>query len=212
MCIFSIFTEGIPLQLVLVRHGLPLRVEQERGRADPPLAELGHLQARQVGARLALERIDAIYSSPLRRAVETAEPLAQALSLRPIIRDDIAEFDRHASQYIPMEQLKVEDYAAWKAFVDGSYGEDVDMQAFSARVADCLEDIIQAHRGERVAVFCHGGVVNVWAANVLGMPVRLFVNVDYASISRFMCASTGERNLLSLNEAGYGAAPDANAN
>ena len=211
MCIFSIFTEGIPLQLVLVRHGLPLRVEQERGRADPPLAELGHLQAKQVGARLALERIDAIYSSPLRRAVETAEPLAQTLSLRPIIRDDIAEFDRDASQYIPMEQLKVEDYAAWKAFADGSYGEDVDMQAFQRPRGGLLG----GHHPSppwRTRRRCHGGVVNVWAANVLGMPVRLFVNVDYASISRFMCASTGERNILSLNEAGYGAAPDANAN
>ena len=194
------FATSNPCSSSSSRHGLPLRVEQQRGRADPSLAEIGRRQARLVGAALATERIDAIYSSPLRRAVETAEPLSQALGLEPTIRDGLAEFDRGASHYIPMEQLKAEDYAAWKRFVDGGYGEDVDIAAFARRVANSMEDIIAAHPGERVAVFCHGGVVNVWAANVLAMGVRLFVDVGYASISRFLCASTGERNLLSLNE------------
>ena len=42
------------------------------------------------------------------------------------------------------------------------------------------------------AVFCHGGVVNLWTAKVLGMAPSLFVDVVYGSISRFLCASTGE--------------------
>ena len=189
------------MELILVRHGLPLRVEQQHGRADPALSDTGRKQARQVAAMLAAERIDAIYSSPLRRAVETAEPLAQALGLQPAICDDIAEFDRGASAYIPMEQLKAEDYATWKSFVEGGYGEDFDIEAFRQRVAGGMEQIIAAHQGERVAVFCHGGVVNIWAATVLEMRLHLFVDVGYASISRFLCAATGERNLLSLNEA-----------
>ena len=188
------------MELILVRHGLPVRVEHQRDRADPPLSELGRRQASLVGARLATERIDAIYASPLRRAVETAEPLARTLGLTPVIQDEVAEFDRGASRYIPMEELKVEDYAAWKAFVAGGYGDDFDMVASARRVAAGMEKIVDAHRGERVAVFCHGGVVNAWAATVLDMRLRLFVDVGYASISRFLCASTGERNLLSLNE------------
>ena len=179
---------------------MPVRVEHERDRADPPLSELGRQQAAQVAARLAAERIDAIYTSPLRRAVETAEPLARTLGLEPAIQDEVAEFDRGASRYIPMEELKVEDYAAWKSFVEGGYGDGFDMAAFARRVAAGMERIIVAHRGERVAVFCHGGVVNVWAATVLEMRLRLFVDIGYASVSRFLCASTGERNLLSLNE------------
>ena len=188
------------MELILVRHGLPLRVEQEHGRADPALSELGHREAGQVGAWLGRERIDAIYTSPMRRAVETAAPLAQQRTMQPIIRDDRAEYDRAASHYIPMEQLKAEDYPAWKAFVDGGYGDDFDIEVFRRRVAAAMEAIIDAHRGERVAVFCHGGVVNVWASTVLDMPPRLFIDVRYASISRFLCASTGERNVKSLNE------------
>ena len=189
------------MELILVRHGLPLRVEQQRGRADPALSDTGRKQAQQVAATLAAERVDAIYSSPLRRAVETALPLAQLLGLQPVISDDIAEFDRGASAYIPMEQLKAEDYAAWKSFVEGGYGEDFDIEAFRQRVAGGMERIIKAHSGKHVAVFCHGGVVNVWAATVLEMRPRLFIDVGYASISRFLCAASGERNLLSLNEA-----------
>lgn len=188
------------MELILVRHGLPRRVELVEGRADPALAATGREQAEQAAAWLAREQIDAIYTSPLRRARETAAPLAARTGIAPQVHPDIAEYDRDAAHYIPMEELKVEDYAAWKRFVDGGYGADVDMQAFESRVATAMEEIIAAQRGARVAVFCHGGVVNVWAAKVLGMAPQLFIDVAYASISRFLCASTGERNVQSLNE------------
>jgi probable phosphoglycerate mutase len=51
-----------------------------------------------------------------------------------------------------------------------------------------------------VAVFCHGGVINAWAAHVLKMPPRLFFNPTYASVSRFSCARTGQRSIITLNE------------
>ena len=191
------------MELILVRHGLPERVELAAGRADPALSDVGRRQARQVGAWLAREHIDAVYSSPLRRAIETAEPLATDLALRPIIHESVAEYDRDASEYIPMEELKREDYPAWRAFVDGGYGDEVDMAAFALRVSEGMEEIIGANAGRRVAVFCHGGVVNVWTGTVLGMAPSLFVDVAYAGISRFMCASTGQRSIRSLNETGH---------
>lgn len=149
------------------------------------------------------ETIDAIYASPLRRAIETAAPLAKDLNLRPVIHESVAEYDRGASHYIPMEELKREDYPSWKAFVDGGYGEEVDMAEFATRVCDGMEEIIRANAGRRVVVFCHGGVANVWTAKVLGMPPSLFIDVAYGGISRFLCASTGERNVRSLNETGH---------
>ena len=191
------------LELILVRHGLPKRVELAEGRADPELSDIGRQQARQVAAWLGRETVDAVYASPLRRAIETAEPLAASIGSRPVIHASVAEYDRDASHYIPMEELKREDYPAWKAFVDGGYGEEVDMAEFALRVSTGMEEIIRANAGRRVAVFCHGGVVNVWTAKVLGMAPSLFIDVAYASISRFLCASTGERNVRSLNETGH---------
>ena len=191
------------MELILVRHGLPERVELAAGRADPALSDPGQRQARQVGAWLSRETIDAIYASPLRRAIETATPLAETVGLRPVVHEAVAEYDRAESHYIPMEELKAEDYAAWKAFMDGGYGDEFDMTAFARTVDGGMEEIIRANAGRRVAVFCHGGVINVWTATVLGMAPRLFIDVAYGSVSRFLCASTGERNVRSLNETGH---------
>ena len=191
------------MELILVRHGLPQRVELAQGRADPALSDAGWQQARLVAKWLSRETIEAVYTSPLRRAIETAQPLAESLGQHPVTHESVAEYDRDASHYIPMEELKREDYPAWKAFVDGGYGEEVDMAEFAMRVSSGLEEIIGANAGRRVVVFCHGGVVNVWTAKVLGMAPSLFIDVAYGSISRFLCASTGERNVRSLNETGH---------
>ena len=189
------------MEIVLVRHGLPMRVETKDGAAaDPSLSRIGLAQADQASDWLVAIDIDAIYSSPLQRARETAAPFAKRSGLKIGIEDDVSEFDRDSSTYIPMEELKAQNYEAWKAFVDGGYGDDVDVLSFQATVVRGIESIIDRHPGERVAVFCHGGVVNMWASHVLETPPRLFIDVGYASVSRFLCASTGERSLVSLNE------------
>ena len=189
------------MEIVLVRHGLPMRVETKDGAAaNPSLSRIGLAQADQASDWLVAIDIDAIYSSPLQRARETAAPFAKRSGLKIGIEDGVSEFDRDSSTYIPMEELKAQNYEAWKAFVDGGYGDDVDVLSFQATVVRGIESIIDRHSGERVAVFCHGGVVNMWASHVLETPPRLFINVGYASVSRFLCASTGERSLVSLNE------------
>ena len=191
------------MELILIRHGLPVRQELASGRADPELSAAGRLQAERVADWLHNEGIDAIYTSPMRRARETAAPLATRLSCTPAVHDAIAEYDRAASHYIPMEELKQEDYAAWKEFVDGGYGDDYDMATFAKTVVAGMEEIITSHPGHRVAAFCHGGVINAWASHVLDMRPSLFIDVAYGSINRFLCASTGQRNIRSLNETGH---------
>ena len=97
--------------------------------------------------------------------------------------------------------LKREDYPRWKAFVDGGYG--IDIADFQKTVVATLEAIIEAHSGRTVAVFCHGGVINVWTAHILGMTPRLFFEPAYASVHRYLCARSGQRNLVSLNDVGH---------
>jgi len=186
------------MELILIRHGLP---ERRDDTADPPLSTEGHDQARRVADWLAAERIDAVYSSTMRRAVQTAEPFAALTGHGVVQHDDIAEFDRASGTYIPLEVLKREDYEAWKAFSAGDHGADI--AGFQALVTPALEEIVAAHSGQRVAVFCHGGVINVWAAHVLGIPPRLFFEPGYTSVHRFMCARSGQRNVLSLNETAH---------
>jgi len=183
------------MELVLIRHGLP---ERREDTADPPLAEVGHEQSRRAARRLMRERIDAVFSSPMLRAVQTAQPFADLSRHRVATRDGIVEFDRGSGAYVPMEELKRDDYAAWKALADGQH--DVDIVSFQAAVVETLEDIIASHASKTVAVFCHGGVINVWTAHVLGMEPRLFFEPGYTSIHRYLCARSGQRNIIALNE------------
>ncbi|HEY3800199.1 MAG TPA: histidine phosphatase family protein [Caulobacteraceae bacterium] len=185
------------MELILIRHGLPVRSAETD---DPPLSDEGHDQARRVGARLGAEKIDTVWASTMRRAVETAQPFAAAAGHEVRTSPGIVEFDRGSGAYTPMEVLKREDYAAWKAFVDNGYG---DMDVFARLVVETLEGIVADNSGKTVAVFCHGGVINAWTSHVLGMPPRLFFEPKYASVHRFLCARSGERNLVSLNDIGH---------
>lgn len=188
------------MELILIRHGLPERVETQDGTpADPPLSETGHEQARRMADWLQDTAIDSLYSSPMRRAVETAAPLSQSKSLTPQLREGVAEFDRKASHYIPVEQLKQDDYESWQRMMRGETA-GVDFDRFADEVVSTLNEIISGHRGQTVAVTCHGGVINAWTAHVLGMPQRMFFNPDYTSISRYMIASSGERTIITVNE------------
>ena len=183
------------MELILIRHGLPVRSAETD---DPPLSEEGHDQARRAARWLSTERIDAVVSSPMLRAVQTAAPFVAESGLALTTHPGIVEFDRGSGAYVPMEELKREDYAAWRAFAEGNF--DVDIFAFSNSVVAALEEIVAANACRRVAVFCHGGVVNVWTAHVLKMEARLFFEPGYASIHRYLCAGTGQRNIVVLNE------------
>ena len=186
------------MELILIRHGLPVRSAET---ADPPLSDIGHDQARRVAFRLAREPIDAVWASTMKRAIQTAEPFAAAAGHTISTHDGICEFDRGTGAYTPMEELKRDDYAAWLAFAQGQHGTDI--EAFQADVVAALEQIIADNAGRRVAVFCHGGVINVWTAHVLGMAPRLFFEPVYTSVHRYMCARAGQRNLVSLNDTAH---------
>lgn len=183
------------MELILVRHGLPLRSDDS---ADPVLSPEGDDQAGKVAAWLAHEGADAVWSSPMKRAKQTAQPLADRLGQGVRLHEGVAEYDADGGYYVPLEVLKREDYEAWKAVTSGQTARD--MSAFQKTVVAALDEVIAAHAGQRVAVFCHGGVINVWTAHVLGMPARLFFEPGYTSVHRFMCARSGQRNILALNE------------
>jgi len=183
------------MELILVRHGLP---ERRDDTSDPPLSDVGFDQARRVAAWLADEHVDAVVSSTMLRAIQTAEPFANHRGHEVRRHEGIVEFDRDSGTYVPMEVLKRENYAAWLRMAQGEHG--VDIGTFQATVVEALETIIADHPGQRVAVFCHGGVVNVWTAHVLKMEARLFFEPGYASIHRYLCAGTGQRNIVALNE------------
>jgi probable phosphoglycerate mutase len=189
------------VELLLVRHGRPERVENVDGRADPSLDETGRAQAVALAQWLAAERIDAVYASTLRRAIETAEPLVARLGLEMVRHDGVVEWDRDSNSYIPTEDLKAEDHEAWAAMRDGRWDLlGIDPEAFRARVGAAMTEIAAAHPSQRVAVVCHGGVINVFIGSVLGLEKTLWFEPTYTSISRVLVHRNGTCSLVTLNE------------
>lgn len=193
------------MELILVRHALPVRRENVDGPADPGLSAEGVEQAKHCASYLALEHIDAIYTSPMKRAVQTAEPLAAIKGLSPVHVEGVAEFDQHSNEYIPVEELKAANDPRWKELVEGGFGVHEDASVFNARVKDSLEEIINDNRGGRVVVTCHGGVINSYLAFVLGLSESKgqFFYPNYTSIHRIAASSAGHRSILSVNETSH---------
>jgi broad specificity phosphatase PhoE len=193
------------VEIVLVRHGLPLRVELETGIADPELAAEGHEQAAKMAAYLGVEDVEAVYVSPLRRALETARPLCKVLGLEAVVSEGVAEFDRNSREYVPVEELRATNDPRWEKLLRGEWdGVDEDPSVFKARVVATVEDMIARHPGGRVVVVCHGGVINQYLAHVLGIETHVgFFYPKYTSIHRVMAARSGERSIVSINEASH---------
>jgi broad specificity phosphatase PhoE len=184
------------MELLLVRHARPNRAEGQGTPADPSLSPLGQRQAEALAAWLGDESIDAVYTSPLRRAQETTAPLAQTLGLVPSIDPALAEYDADATAYIPIEELRAAGDPRWKQLPD-------DVDSFQHRVVDGIERLVEAHNSSTVALVCHGGVVNVYLSWVLGAREPLFFLPHYTSISRVLASASGQRSVDSLNETGH---------
>jgi probable phosphoglycerate mutase len=190
------------MQVLLVRHALPLRNEPGEG-SDPDLAELGRQQALRLPAGLARFPITRLISSPQRRAVQTAEPVSEATTL-PVDIDEIderlAEYDRGMSHYMPLEEVRVQRPEDWNRMAAGQLPESVDTDAFRARVLDGLREVVAGvDHGDTVAVFTHGGVINVVLHDVLDTPNPLGFPIDYASVTLLRYSRKGRFTVGGVN-------------
>jgi probable phosphoglycerate mutase len=193
------------MELLLIRHGLPVRRELTEGIADPELSEAGLAQAEHLAEYLASEPIDAVYASPLRRAYQTAEPIASRRDLPITIVEGVAEWDRNSPEYVPIEELKASNDPRWQAMVRGDWtSEDETEEEFRERVVRDVDRLIDAHPGQRIAVSCHGGVINAYLAHVLDLPVgKGFFYPNYTSIHRIAASRGGHRSIVTVNETAH---------
>ena len=191
------------MELILVRHGLPVRRENTDGPADPELSVEGHEQARLFGEYMRVEQIDGLYSSPLKRAHQTALPLSGFIGVTPEIVPGVAEWDQNSNEYIPIEELKAANDPRWREMMDGGWSSDEIPEDFHNRVIESLELIISRHKGGTAVVTCHGGVINEYLSHVLGLESNQFFYPNYTSIHRIAASSAGHRSILSINETSH---------
>lgn len=191
----------------LVRHGAHDALGSRlAGRAAIALNPQGRAEAAAAAGRLAGARPDALHSSPVARAVETAEILGQRLGLAVEPQPDLSEIDFGAWEGEPFDSLDPRpDWQRWNS--DRGRGQTpggeriVDVEA---RVARWLAMVAQSGLSAVVAV-SHADVIKVMVAHVIGLPMHFHDRVEVApgSLSTLAVGDRGMR-LLSLNEACHG--------
>lgn len=192
------------MQLILVRHGHPLLERNTDRIADPGLSELGWWQAERLMDWLGHEPIDAVVTSPKRRAIETVQPLIDS-GLPHEVVTDLDEIDRLATTYIPTELLMTEGGEYFDAVKRGDWeaiGWDPP-EVFRERVWTAFHGICERRPGAHVVVACHGGTIrNILTGCFPGLGDAI-TSVEYASITRVELTEAGTHKLLSYNETAH---------
>jgi probable phosphoglycerate mutase len=187
-----------------VRHGASAdAIEGEDfelldGHGNPPLSDIGREQAERVGARLALEKIDALYVTNLRRTAETAAPLARLIGIEPVVEPDLREvrlgdwegglFRQKVADNDPVAvQMLTEE--RWDVVPGAEAPDD-----FSSRIRRGIERIAAAHPDARVAAFSHGAAIAEALRQATGSRPFAFLMSDNTAIARLVL--TPERWIL----------------
>jgi probable phosphoglycerate mutase len=207
-------------ELVLLRHGEPNWVP-ETGRAvrDPALTEYGVAQARAAAQAIAAEPVDAIYASPLLRAQQTAEPVAEAAGMTPTTLEGLAEIGLDTGGmtqtqadrfFVEAMSRPLEDF--WEGFPGGESFRD-----FHGRVTRTLGELLAKHdlaveksgeftiwhaprRRQRLVVVAHGGTNAVLLTHLLDVrPVPwewIRFEMELAAYAVVRARPVGERGCL----------------
>lgn len=192
------------MRIILVRHGRPDENDPHTPN-DPPLNEDGWRQARATSDLLAREGVTRIVASPLRRARQTAAPLADRLGMPVDIIDGWAEADKATHRYRSTETLRAEGEAAWREFLrDPIRYLGADPETFTTEVLSALRATAPcADSGQRVAVFTHGMPINVALSHALGLSSYINFLVGYGSVTRLRLRADGVFGVGSVNETAH---------
>ena len=159
--------------ILLVRHGETdwNREHRWQGHADPPLNQLGRDQARALAARLGETPLDAIYSSDLARARETAEIVAASMGLDVVADPALREIDVGEWRGLTTPEIELRFPDGFRRHVDGGDGWELGEThaAMSARIVGAVTRVAAAHPGGRLLCVLHGGVIRALLAHAAGV-------------------------------------------
>jgi probable phosphoglycerate mutase len=181
------------MKLCMVRHGETAwnAAGRVQGQLDIPLSETGHAQARALAQALAGEHFDVVYSSDLVRVQQTAAPLSEILGKKPVLDERLRE--RHygifqGMTYTEARERMPEDFTRFKnKDPDYDFQTGESLHAFSARVMEFIQELLEKEKGRNVLVFTHGGVLEVLYRHATnrGLSTPRDFEIPNAALNRF---------------------------
>ncbi|MBX3291856.1 MAG: histidine phosphatase family protein [Acidobacteria bacterium] len=200
-----------PTRLYLIRHGQSAGNAQGRfgGHGTTPLSELGVAQAEATAKALAKEKIDAIFSSDLLRAIQTAEPLAREIGVE--VRTSPAFRERHVGvlEGLTFDESRERHPKDYYALVNRNVHHVItggeSYRQLLLRITSELDSIVSEHRGRRIAIFSHTGAICFLTLHLLGAIHRNTKQTPWlitsnCGINRFEFRGPRNVRVLALND------------
>jgi probable phosphoglycerate mutase len=203
---------GRPTTFLLLRHGETELTRDKRfsgsGGADPALSATGRGQAAATAAALAARGVDAVVTSPLARARETAEPVAAALGTAVRVEDDLRECafgEWEGLTFAEVEEGWPDEVAAWLASsaVAPPGGESFD--AVSARVARARDRLLARYPGKTVLLVSHVTPIKTLVRLALEAPPHALYRMELspASLTTVQWFPDGNASLRVFNDTAH---------
>jgi broad specificity phosphatase PhoE len=197
----------VSTRLILIRHGVTADTTAKRfsgglSGANPPLSDEGRSQIGQ--AMSLVGQVDAIITSPVLRARQSAELLASAIGLDIVEQPGLAEMDfgrwegREMAEVMKSEQQQFFDFFSSTDRPAGGTGDS--LRSAQERVREVRDEIVASYQGRRVAVFSHVTPIKILIADAIGAPLDSVyrTNLAPAGVSIIELGKRGQR-LLGFN-------------
>ncbi|HEV7701073.1 MAG TPA: histidine phosphatase family protein [Pyrinomonadaceae bacterium] len=207
-----------PTRLYFIRHGQSAGNAEGRfgGHGPTPLSPLGVQQAERTARLLVNEGIEAIYSSDLPRAIQTAQPLASSLGLQ--IHATPAFRERHVGvlEGLTFDESKERHPDDYYALVNRSVHHVISggesYRQLLKRSSSVLRDILREHQHERIAIYSHTGVICFMTLDLLGAIHRWtkqtpWIVTSNCGINRFEIRGPRNVRVLAINDTRHLVAP-----
>jgi broad specificity phosphatase PhoE len=202
--------QGEPTVTLLLRHGqTPMSVQKRyAGRSDVPLTDAGVRQAVAAGKRLAAAGIDVIVTSPLLRAVRTAQEVSEATGASVVTDEGFRETDFGAWEGLTFAEVRERwpaEMTAWLADPAVAPPGGESFAEVGKRVTDALDRVLAGHKGQTVLIVSHvTPIKTLVAAALLAPPSALFrMHLDLAALCEIDWYPDGPAVLRSFNDTGH---------
>jgi len=189
-------------RIMLIRHGQTAWNEGDgerlRGRSDIELDEMGIRQAEATAAGVAQWEVAAIYSSPLRRAVTTADILAEPLKLQVQPTEGLIDIDYGKWQGLSLEETAADDNKLYQLWLKSphlvTFPQGESLEQVRKRVVGAVDTLVPKHSGQTIVLVSHKVVCKVLLCSLLGLD-----NSHFWQVQQDLCAI----NIFEADESGF---------